>query len=289
MKRFIKWLYNNRSVEEIIFSCILVAGIPYFVTNEIIDLTTNRSLIIGIINVSLILTIGYLLRLGFKRKLKKAHIFGFSLMLAVGFAFFWPGSTGLSGAGAYVFQSLIVILLLVNTGKMKTFFAIFLIIMIGIAGFANITYTGKIVYQSQLISFTLNTVVIGLAMNLFKIALDREHKKLVFRINKLGLMNLKVEAKNKELEENRQEIERIQTHLQQIIEERTKEIEIENERMVDYAFINAHLVRAPLANMLGLSDLVDSDDPNFKELKEKIVELDKTVRKIGGVLSVEKK
>ncbi len=289
MKKLLKWLYINRSVEEIIFACVLIAGIPYFVTNEIIDLMTNRSWIIGIINSFLVLTIIYLLWQSIKGTLTKTHIFVFSLMLAVGFALFWPSSTGLSGAGAYVLQSLIVVLLLVNTGKAKTFFAIFLLIMVLIAGFIDIEYKGRIVYSSQLISFTLNTLVIALVMNLFKIALDRERKKLLFRINKLNKTNQEIQEQNDALEKNQEEIKRIQTHLQQIIQDRTQEIERENERIIEYAFINAHLVRAPLANMLALGELMDHEDPKLRKLKNKMENLDETVRKIGGILSIETK
>ena len=137
MNKLTKWLYINRSVEEIIFSCILIAGIPYFLINEIIDLYTNRSISIFVINASLLLITGYLLRLSLKRSLKRIHIFGFSLILSIGFALFWPSSTGLSGAGAYVLQSLIIILLLVNTGKTTVFFALGSFVMIYIAGFCG--------------------------------------------------------------------------------------------------------------------------------------------------------
>lgn len=289
MNRLTKWLFINRSVEEIIFSCILVAGIPYFMINEIIDLYTNQSISVFIINVSLLLIIGYLLRLSLKRALKKIHIFAFSLILSIGFVLFWPASTGLAGAGAYVMQSLIIILLLVNTGKATTFFAIGSFVMIYIAGFVDIDYTGKIVYRSQLISFTLNMIVIALIVNIFKSALDRERKRLVFRINKLDRINAEIQEKNEALKKNQEEIKRIQTQLQQIIKDRTEEIEKENERIVNYAFINAHLVRAPLANMLGISQLMKSKDPQFKTLKKRIEKLDGVVRKIGGVLSVENK
>lgn len=287
MKKLVTRLYVNRSVEEIIFSFILIAGIPYFVLNEIIDLLTNRSLVIGIINSVLIFSIIYLLKLSVKGTLTKTHIFIFCLMLSIGFALFWPASTGLSGAGAYVLQSLIVVLLIVNTGKSRAFFAIFLLIMVLVAGFADIEYAGKIVYRSQLISFIINTIAIALVMNIFKIYLDRERKKLVFKITKLDQINKEIEHQNQVLESNQEEIKRIQTNLQQIIKERTREIEAGNKRLVEYAFINAHLVRAPLANLMGLSELMNSDDPDLMELQKKMEVLDTTIRKIGGILSID--
>ncbi|WP_462251964.1 hypothetical protein [Ekhidna sp.] len=288
MKGVLKWLYIDRSVEEIIFSCILIAGIPYFLINEIVDLYTNQNLIIGIINITLLLTVIYLLRLSIKRKLRSYHIFSFSLLLSTAFAFFWPSSTGLEGAGAYVLQTLIVVLLLINRGWSSLFFAVYAVVIIGVAGFADINYTGAIVYKSQLISFTVNMLAIALVMNIFKIALDRERRKLIFRVNKLDKLNAEIAEKNDTLEKNHEEIIRIQTQLQQIIEKRTVEIEKENERIVNYAFINAHLVRAPLSNMLGLLQLMDMKDQEVKKLKDRVERLDQVVRKISGVLTIKK-
>ena len=287
MKKLLNWLYSNRSVEEIIFTFILIAGIPYFVINEVIDLLTNQSWSIGIINTFLILTITYLLIKSIKGSLTKTHIFIFSLLLGLGFALFWPSSTGLSGAGAYVLQTLIVVLLIVNTGKYRIFFAAFLTIMILIAGFADIEYKGKIVYSSQLVSFGINTIVIALVMNLFKVALERERKRLILKINTLNQTNSELKDKNEALRKNQEEILRIQTHLQKIIKNRTREIEEENERIIEYAFINAHLVRAPLANMIGINELMETDRAKSAKLREKMESMDKTVRKIGGILAID--
>ncbi len=288
MKNMLREIFADRSVEEIIFSIILLLGIPYFTVNEIIDLLTNQSLIVFTINVFLLITIVYLLRLSLKKKLTGKHIFGFSLILVIAFTLFWPSSTGLSGPGAYVFQSLLVVLLLINSGKSRAFFAIYLLTMILIAGFYDIQYKGKIVYTNQLISFILNTVAIAFVMNVFKTALERERKQMVKRINQLENMNEKLTSHQTSLEKNHMEISRIQTQLQEIIAERTEEIERENQRMIEYAFINAHLVRAPLANLLGLIELKSEENNNFQGMKEKAEKLDSVVRKIGGILSITK-
>ena len=57
----------------------------------------------------------------------------------------------------------------------------------------------------------------------------------------------------------------------------------ENERLLEYSFINAHLVRAPIANILGLTQL-KAGDPKLQQLKRSIEEMDMIVRKIAEVL-----
>jgi len=213
-------------------------------------------------------------------------MFGFSLLLVISFSLFWPSSTGLSGAGAYVFQSLLVVVLLINSGKEKFFLALFLLALILVAGYAPIQYSGKIVYINQLVSFVLNTIVIAFIMNLFKNSLESERNQTVRRIGQLKTANEELASQNAKLEKNHLEISRIQTQLQDIISERTQEIEQANKRMIEYAFINAHLVRAPLANLLGLLELKEEESESYEAIKEKTENLDLVVRKIGGILSV---
>ena len=286
MRDLIKSFYQNRSVEEVIFTIILLAGIPYFTINELVDIFTNQNWLIFTINVSLLGCILYLLKLSHERKLRRKHIFGFSLLLVISFALFWPSSTGLSGAGAYVFQSLMVVVLLINSGKEKFILALFLLALILVAGYAPIQYAGKIVYINQLVSFVLNTIVIAFIMNLFKNSLESERNQTVRRIDQLKTANEELASQNAKLEKNHVEISRIQTQLQDIISERTQEIEQANKRMIEYAFINAHLVRAPLANLLGLLELKEEDSESYEAIKEKTENLDLVVRKIGGILSV---
>lgn len=45
--------------------------------------------------------------------------------------------------------------------------------------------------------------------------------------------------------------------LENKVEERTRELEIKNEKLAEYAFINGHQLRAPVATMLGLIQLLD--------------------------------
>ena len=86
------------------------------------------------------------------------------------------------------------------------------------------------------------------------------------------------------------EIESINNNLELLIHERTLQIEDTNKALSEYAFINAHLLRAPLSRIIGLSDLMERDAVNGNQ--KKIVEIkalagsmDKVVRKITDVLT----
>ena len=79
-------------------------------------------------------------------------------------------------------------------------------------------------------------------------------------------------------------------NLEQLIQERTQQIEDTNKALSEYAFINAHMLRAPLSRIIGLSDLMERDAVNgskkkILEIKELAGSMDNVVRKITDALA----
>jgi signal transduction histidine kinase len=76
-----------------------------------------------------------------------------------------------------------------------------------------------------------------------------------------------------------------------IVKNRTAELEERNYQLTEYAFINSHLLRAPLARVLGLTDLIriESTDPKTEELMDKLFnsceELDEIIKLMSTQLS----
>jgi hypothetical protein len=92
------------------------------------------------------------------------------------------------------------------------------------------------------------------------------------------------------IREQKKEIIRINHNLEQRISERTQELEKQNHQLAEYAFINSHLLRAPLCRMLGLIHLIEISDLKLKEmelidhLKKSGGELDDVVKKINKAI-----
>tara|TARA_R110002012_G_scaffold108855_2_gene252178 strand:- start:202646 stop:203554 length:909 start_codon:yes stop_codon:yes gene_type:complete len=112
----------------------------------------------------------------------------------------------------------------------------------------------------------------------------------------------KLKSTNQELEETQEELiakneeyEAINRNLEALVEERTKLIESKNRQIIDYANINAHKVRGPLARIMGLINVSqfsrDPDDlkslfeklgPPSEELNLIIGEINKTLEQVDG-------
>ena len=92
-----------------------------------------------------------------------------------------------------------------------------------------------------------------------------------------------------------EEIQRMNEHLEEKVRMRTAHIQAQNEKLREYAFSNAHHVRAPLARILGITDQLRTNggipDPKRKELNNSLLdsaeELDQVIRKVSKILSDE--
>lgn len=98
---------------------------------------------------------------------------------------------------------------------------------------------------------------------------------------------------NKQVSEQNEEISLINENLEKEAQRRTEKIRLQNEKLIEYAFFNAHRVRGPLARVLGLTMLIEKDltAEEVKDLSKKVKasaeELDAVVREISRKLDEE--
>lgn len=91
------------------------------------------------------------------------------------------------------------------------------------------------------------------------------------------------------LHANKKQITRNQ-ELENRVKERTSELQEKNEQLQEYAYINSHILRAPVARIYGLYHLIETEyhDSLNEELmshfKVSVVELDQITRKINKAI-----
>jgi signal transduction histidine kinase len=108
--------------------------------------------------------------------------------------------------------------------------------------------------------FLVQGGVLLFVVAIFMIVLIRARYKLIVKERKARLAlqesNEEIQAQNEEIISQGEEIRVINENLEKIVLERTKELEKKNKALEEYAFINAHKLRSPVASILGLVNLL---------------------------------
>ncbi len=128
----------------------------------------------------------------------------------------------------------------------------------------------SICYKNLLINDLLNQV-------------RKQNVELIEKGNEIGTMNEELNSLNEELLT-------LNDSLEITVKRRTSELETQNKQLTEYAFINSHILRAPLARVLGLSHLISIGALSIqdKELLDALIlstnELDAIIKKISDLL-----
>lgn len=95
-----------------------------------------------------------------------------------------------------------------------------------------------------------------------------------------------IQRKNEEIQAQSEEIKSMNDNLEKMVQERTRELERKNQALEEYAFINAHNLRAPVASILGLVNLLckleleDEGKIMITHLRQSSEKLDEVVNSI---------
>jgi methyl-accepting chemotaxis protein len=103
-------------------------------------------------------------------------------------------------------------------------------------------------------------------------------KNLILEQQKEQIM---VQAEN--LRQLNEEITQINNFLEEKVKERTAALEAKNKKLLEYAFINSHRLRAPVATILGLMNVIKVTS-NVEEKQACIDMLEKTTQKLDEIV-----
>jgi signal transduction histidine kinase len=119
-----------------------------------------------------------------------------------------------------------------------------------------------------------------LAVSIFMIVLIRVRYELFIKEIK---SRLALNASNQAIKIQAEEIKHINENLEHLVSRRTEELEKKNKTLEEYAFINAHKLRAPVASILGLIPILRAL-PLTGEGKEVIRHLKESTDKLDDIV-----
>lgn len=145
---------------------------------------------------------------------------------------------------------------------------------------------------SQSLYFEFVTSLLVVTLFLIQFNYSRKLKKYSTRLEDLVRERTEeLSSTVEDLNHANEELTSMNDGLDLMVKNRTAELEERNYQLTEYAFINSHLLRAPLARILGLTDLIrmESTDPKTQDLMDKLFnsceELDEIIKLMSTQLS----
>jgi len=104
--------------------------------------------------------------------------------------------------------------------------------------------------------------------------------------SEINTQKLAIEMQATALIKLNEDLQELNRNLEVRIDQRTQQLTIQNQRLIEYAFVNAHKLRAPISSILGLINLMDQATPEeytaiFEHLKTCGIQLDNITRQIS--------
>lgn len=126
----------------------------------------------------------------------------------------------------------------------------------------------------------------------FYVILQNQKKlqeEVLLRTKKIQSMNKEIQTQNEELRMQSEEIITTNERLESMVQERTRQLREQNEKLSEYAFINSHELRAPICRIIGLLTLLKFTDQKehqniLRLLHETGIELDQISKNINSML-----
>jgi tetratricopeptide (TPR) repeat protein len=102
----------------------------------------------------------------------------------------------------------------------------------------------------------------------------------------ISTQKLAIEMQATALIKLNEDLQELNRSLELRIGQRTQQLTIQNQKLIEYAFVNAHKLRAPISSILGLVNLIEQATPEeyqaiFTHLKTCGVQLDNITRQIS--------
>lgn len=124
--------------------------------------------------------------------------------------------------------------------------------------------------------------------------LSAQHDALSFQNKQLFDAQKIIEAQNLEIQQKNEELEREIEKRTQELQHTNRELVVHNNQLEQFAFIVAHNLRAPLARILGLANVVDlsktleDKDVALKKIVTSTQDLDQVIRDLNLILNIQK-
>ncbi len=157
--------------------------------------------------------------------------------------------------------------------------------------------SNKIEKRTQFITVLIIVLILAFILILYlrnnSIQLKSAHIKLKQQKEEIEDKQKKISSKSLELARVNKELHSLNNNLEQRVFERTQKLNERNRQIAEFTYYNSHKLRAPVANVLGLINVMELtkdgkvDPILLKHLKTSAMELDKVIFNLKNLLELD--
>jgi tetratricopeptide (TPR) repeat protein/uncharacterized coiled-coil protein SlyX len=111
---------------------------------------------------------------------------------------------------------------------------------------------------------------------------------LISNVNRKAKTNKRLTELNAKISEQKENLNQINHHLEEIIDERTKDLQVKNKKLADYSLHLSHQIRGPIATLKGLLNLEKDNliqqEECIKLMNKCVSEIDDNIIDMSGML-----
>jgi len=111
---------------------------------------------------------------------------------------------------------------------------------------------------------------------------------LINNVNRKAKVNKHLTELNEQISEQKENLNQINHHLEEIIDERTKDLQVKNKKLADYSLHLSHQIRGPIATLKGLLNLerdkLIEQDECIKLMNKCVSDIDENIIDMSGML-----
>ncbi|WP_422359369.1 hypothetical protein [Reichenbachiella sp.] len=214
----------------------------------------------------------------------------------IAYIMYWIGASGIHSAPAYVFFVLVIVFLIVLPKPYGYYYTVALCITcLMLTSFIPTGMNGQVLINDNLHYVLATQYLISLAMIIIslyflKSNFDKERENNEQSNQTLIKLTAELVAKKKELLVKKEKTESLKKNLEQLVYDRTLQLEEKNEQLSQYAYDNAHILRGALCNILAIANLIQREQKDKKakkaveRLNQKAMDLDQLVYQVNNLL-----
>lgn len=284
-------LEKKDGLEAKIISTTLELVMPFLLIVIIYDLFITGKFFFVVTDFFLLLIFGNLWY--FSKYKKSFHLIlkpvYFLVIASLTSLYFQEG--GINGIIGCDFLLLGLLTLLLFNGMERFILFSLLVFVLALLFFCQINYPYLFVnhYKNNLgifLGFSYRFILFCVLGYVIKTEYEKERRQVYKQ-------NIEIKKQHREIQIQKEKLLQINESLEMMVKERTSEIELQNQKLIDYANFNSHKVRGPLARILGLIYLirlegVNNESDYFLLFVEKLEvasqELDLVIKEINEIL-----